>query len=352
MSTTIADLRKEYSSESLLETDVAHDPVAQFAKWWQEAINSQIEEVNAMTLATASCDGLPSARIVLLKGFNEKGFVFFTNYKSYKAMQLEENPKACLVFFWKELERQVRIVGLVKRVENDENDAYFNSRPKNSRIGALASPQSQVIESREWIDEGHQSGDDAIKVLTADGLEVTIDLTVLYRVIPTEAPRLVRETGINYEDKIVRPISRTRIRDNAVYYEAVALYSTKRDEFQTRIFKVIETDFTKRGLFLENLLVRNITLPAAVKGSIEQKIQAEQDAQKMQFVLQKERQEADRKRVEAQGIADYQRIISESLTDRQLQYEQIKATMELAKSQNAKIIMTGGRNTPVILDAK
>ena len=101
MSTTIADLRKEYSSESLLETDVAHDPVAQFAKWWQEAINSQIEEVNAMTLATASCDGLPSARIVLLKGFNEKGFVFFTNYKSYKAMQLEENPKACLVFFWK-----------------------------------------------------------------------------------------------------------------------------------------------------------------------------------------------------------------------------------------------------------
>lgn len=201
-------------------------------------------------------------------------------------------------------------------------------------------------------DEGQSSGDDAIKVLTADGLEVTIDLTVLYRVIPTEAPRLVRETGINYEDKIVRPISRTRIRDNAVYYEAVALFSTKRDEFQARIFKVIEGDFTKRGLFLENLLVRNITLPAAVKGSIEQKIQAEQDAQKMQFVLQKERQEADRKRVEAQGIADYQRIISESLTDRQLQYEQIKATMELAKSQNAKIIMTGGRSTPVILDAK
>ena len=201
-------------------------------------------------------------------------------------------------------------------------------------------------------DEGHKSGDDAIKVLTADGLEVTIDLTVLYRVVPTEAPRLVRETGINYEDKIVRTIARTRIRDNAVYYEAVALYSTKRDEFQSRIFKVIETDFKKRGLFLENLLVRNITLPAAVKGSIEQKIQAEQDAQKMQFVLQKERQEADRKRVEAQGIADYQRIISESLTDRQLQYEQIKATMELAKSQNAKIIMMGGKTAPVILDTK
>jgi len=202
-------------------------------------------------------------------------------------------------------------------------------------------------------DEGHKAGDDAIRVLTADGLEVTIDLTVLYRVVASEAPRLVRETGITYEDKIVRPIARTRIRDNAVYYEAIALYSTKRDEFQTRIFKGIEADFKSRGLLLENLLVRNITLPATVKGSIEQKIQAEQESQKMQFVLAKERQEADRKRVEAQGIADYQRIISESLTDKQLQYEQIKATMEIAKSQNAKIIMMGsGKTTPVILDAK
>jgi len=201
-------------------------------------------------------------------------------------------------------------------------------------------------------DEGHKSGDDAIKVLTADGLEVTIDLTVLYRVVPTDAPKLVRETGVDYEDKIVRPIARTRIRDNAVYYEAIALFSTKRDEFQNRIFKQIENDFKLRGLLLENLLVRNITLPTAVKGTIEQKIQAEQEAQKMQFVLQKERQEADRKRVEAQGIADYQRIISESLTDKQLQYEQIKATMELAKSQNAKIIMMGGKTAPVILDTK
>jgi regulator of protease activity HflC (stomatin/prohibitin superfamily) len=201
-------------------------------------------------------------------------------------------------------------------------------------------------------DEGMKSGDDAIKVLTADGLEVTIDLTVLYRVIPSEAPRIVRETGIDYEFKIVRPIARTRIRDNAVYYDAVALFSSKRDEFQSRIFKGIEADFKARGFFLENLLVRNITLPNAVKGTIEQKIQAEQESQKMQFVLAKERQEADRKRVEAQGIADYQRIISESLTDKQLQYEQIKATMEIAKSQNAKIIMMGGKSAPVILDTK
>ncbi|HEU4901599.1 MAG TPA: prohibitin family protein [Flavisolibacter sp.] len=201
-------------------------------------------------------------------------------------------------------------------------------------------------------DEGHKTGDDAIRVLTSDGLEVTIDLTVLYRVIPGEAPRLIRETGADYEDKIVRPIARTRIRDNAVYYEAIALYSTKRDEFQNRIFKGIENDFKSRGLLLENLLVRNITLPANVKATIEQKIQAEQESQKMQFILAKERQEADRKRVEAQGIADYQRIISESLTDRQLQYEQIKATMELAKSQNAKIVMMGSKGTPVILDTK
>ena len=201
-------------------------------------------------------------------------------------------------------------------------------------------------------DEGHKSNDDAIRVLTADGLEVTIDLSVLYKVIPADAPKLLQETGASYEDKIVRPITRTRIRDNAVYYDAISLYSTKRDEFQQRIFKNIENDFKSRGLLLENLLVRNITLPQSVKLTIEQKINAEQDAQKMQFVLQKEKQEAERKRVEAQGIADYQRIISESLTDRQLQYEQIKAQLELAKSQNAKIIVMGKGNTPVILDTK
>jgi regulator of protease activity HflC (stomatin/prohibitin superfamily) len=137
-----------------------------------------------------------------------------------------------------------------------------------------------------------------------------------------------------------------------VYYEAVALYSTKRDEFQQRIIKSIEDDFKKRGLVLEQLLVRNITLPQAVKTSIEQKISAEQDAQKMQFVLQKEKQEAERKRVEAQGIADYQHIISESLTDKQLQYEQIKAMRELAASPNAKMIIMGKQGAPIILDGK
>jgi regulator of protease activity HflC (stomatin/prohibitin superfamily) len=201
-------------------------------------------------------------------------------------------------------------------------------------------------------DEGAKTGDDAIRVLTSDGLEVTIDLTVLYKLLPSEAPRLVRETGVDYTDKIVRPLTRTKIRDNSVYYEAISLYSNKRDEFQQRIFKSIEDDFKKRGLVLEQLLVRNITLPQSVKETIEQKINAEQDAQKMQFVLLKEKQEAERKRVEAQGIADYQRIINTGLTDQQLQYEQIKAYLELAKSDNAKVIIMGKGNAPVILDTK
>ena len=201
-------------------------------------------------------------------------------------------------------------------------------------------------------DEGQKSGDDAIKVLTSDGLEVTIDLTVLYRIVGADAPRLLRETGDDYRDKIVRPITRTKIRDNAVYYQAVDLFGNKRDEFQQRIYKSIEEDFKKRGLMLEQLLVRNITLPNSVKASIESKINAEQDAKKMEFVLLKEKQEAERKRVEAQGIADYQRIINTGLTDQQLQYEQIKAMKELALSSNAKVIVMGKGNTPLIIDGK
>jgi len=199
-------------------------------------------------------------------------------------------------------------------------------------------------------DDGEKSGDDAIKVLTADGLEVVIDLSVLYRVLGSQAPNIVSETGLDYRDKIVRPITRTRIRDNAVYFTAIDLYSTKRDQFQTRIFTTIDADFKKRGLVLEQLLVRNITLPANVKTSIEEKIKAEQDAQKMEFVLQKEKQEAERKRVEAQGIADYQRIINTGLTGNQLQYEQIKAYKEIALSPNTKVFIMGNGKTPVILD--
>jgi regulator of protease activity HflC (stomatin/prohibitin superfamily) len=199
-------------------------------------------------------------------------------------------------------------------------------------------------------DEGTKQGDDAIRVLSADGLEVVVDLTVLYRVIPTEAPRILQQVGTEYRNVIVRPICRTKIRDNAVYYDAVGLYSTKRDEFQNKIFTGIEANFKERGLMLEQLLVRNITLPESVKAAIESKINAEQEAQKMTFVLQKERQEAERKRVEAQGIADYQKILSSGLSDKLLQYEMIKA---ISTSPNSKLIlMTNGKGLPIMLDGK
>jgi regulator of protease activity HflC (stomatin/prohibitin superfamily) len=201
--------------------------------------------------------------------------------------------------------------------------------------------------------EGQVQGDDAIRVLSSDGLEVTIDLSVLYRVSPTKAPFILQNIGVSYEDKIVRPVTRTAIRDNAVNYQAVDLYSTKRQEFQFKINKTITDNFAKNGLEVQQVLIRNITLPATVRASIESKINAEQDAQKMQFVLQKERQEADRKRVEAQGIADYQKILSTGLSDKQLIYESIKAQKEIALSPNAKVIIIGGgKGNPIMLSDK
>ncbi len=153
VSTPVADIRKEYKLQTLSEKDIQQDPFAQFEKWWQEAIHSGVEEPNAMTLATASADAVPDARIVLLKGFDNRGFTFFTNYHSAKGQQLLENPRASLVFFWKELERQIRISGLVSLSSAAVSDEYFSSRPEGSRIGAWASPQSEAIESREWLEE-------------------------------------------------------------------------------------------------------------------------------------------------------------------------------------------------------
>src|ERR1700761_6696862 len=200
--------------------------------------------------------------------------------------------------------------------------------------------------------EGQVGGDDAIRVLSSDGLEVTVDLSVLYRVNAAKAPFILQNIGESYEDKIVRPVTRTAIRDNAVNYQAVDLYSTKREEFQFKINKTISDNFAKNGLEVQQILVRNISLPASVKASIESKINAEQESQKMQFVLAKERQEADRKRVEAQGIADYQKILSTGLSDKQLQYESIKAQKEIALSPNAKVIIMGGGKNPIILSDK
>lgn len=150
---SIADIRRDYSLKTLNEDEVADSPFLQFADWWQQAIESEIDEVNAMTLATASLEAVPSARIVLLKGYDENGFVFYTNYESAKGRELAENPKASLLFFWKELERQIRITGIVEKVSAAESDDYFLSRPTGSQIGAWASPQSHVIENRSWLEK-------------------------------------------------------------------------------------------------------------------------------------------------------------------------------------------------------
>lgn len=151
MNNSIANIRKDYTLQSLSEADVAQNPFTQFEQGWQQAIESDIDEVNAMTLATVKNDGSPAARIVLLKDFDANGFTFFTNYQSAKGEQLAHNAKAALCFFWKELQRQIRIEGIVKKVEPAVSDAYFKSRPVGSKLGAWVSPQSKVISSREVL---------------------------------------------------------------------------------------------------------------------------------------------------------------------------------------------------------
>lgn len=150
--TTLADLRREYASRALTETDALDDPIQQFSLWFGEVLKSELLDANAMTLATVSPDATPAARIVLLKGFDEKGFVFFTNYESAKARDLEKNPRACLLMFWAELERQVRVTGRVARTSADESQTYFQSRPFESQVGAWASAQSRTIADRAALE--------------------------------------------------------------------------------------------------------------------------------------------------------------------------------------------------------
>ena len=154
---SIADLRREYRSHQLLEELAAADPIEQFRRWFDEALKAQALEVNAMTLATVSAGGEPAARTVLLKDFGPEGFVFYTNYESAKARDLEANRRACLLFFWGELERQVRITGSVARTSRDDTATYFQSRPRESQIGAWVSPQSQTIPHRRVLEENFES---------------------------------------------------------------------------------------------------------------------------------------------------------------------------------------------------
>lgn len=157
MSISIADLRLNYSQKQLTETEVDPNPFQQFRLWFEEAVTAQLPEPNAMTLATASKTGMPSARIVLLKGVDDRGFVFYTNFESRKGQELRDNPQAVLVFLWKQLERQVRIEGPVEVVSDAEADAYFHSRPLASQLGAWASEQSRVIANREVLEQRFQT---------------------------------------------------------------------------------------------------------------------------------------------------------------------------------------------------
>jgi pyridoxamine 5'-phosphate oxidase len=177
---TVAALRRDYALMSLNEGDVDADPIVQFTRWFEQALAGEIAEPNAMTVATATRDGIPSARMVLLKGFDARGFVFYTNYESQKGRELAENPVAALVFHWVELHRQVRVAGAVERVSAEESDAYFQSRPRGSRLGAWVSHQSTVLTGREEIET-------RLAALTAQYGEGEIPLPPYwggYRVLP------------------------------------------------------------------------------------------------------------------------------------------------------------------------
>jgi len=179
---SIADLRREYRLANLDVGDVAPDPVTEFGKWLEQALRAEILEPHAMTLATASADGVPSARIVLLRGYDPSGFTFFTDYRSRKGRELADNPRAALVFHWPDLERQIRISGTVRKVTREESDAYFHSRPRGSQVGAWASYQSAVLASREPLEE-------AVREVTSrygDGEVPLPEHWGGYRVIPAE----------------------------------------------------------------------------------------------------------------------------------------------------------------------
>jgi regulator of protease activity HflC (stomatin/prohibitin superfamily) len=197
-------------------------------------------------------------------------------------------------------------------------------------------------------DEGNLKNDDAIMALSMDGLTIKLDVTVWYRLNDVDAPQVYRTIGIDYVDKIVRPAIRTALRDISVLYSATDIYSVKRGDLVTGVTTNIEEAFKGRGIILEKVLLRNVELPDKVRTAIDEKIAAEQKAQQMVYVLQKEKQEAERKSIEAQGISNYNRIVSQSITDQVLQLKGIEATLELAKSNNSKMVVMNGKNMPLI----
>lgn len=211
--------------------------------------------------------------------------------------------------------------------------------------------KTQAYTMSSVSDEGQQKNDDAISTLSSDGLSLRLDVTIWYRLNEGDAPQVYRTIGLDYVEKIVRPAIRTALRDVSVGYTATDIYSVKREDFVREVTKNLENAFEGRGIVLERVLLRNVELPEKVRSAIDEKIASEQRAQQMVYVLQKEKQEAERKRVEAQGIADYNRIVSQSITDQVLQLKGIEATLELGKSQNSKMVIMNGKNMPLIFGA-
>ncbi|MGA2668153.1 MAG: prohibitin family protein [Ignavibacteria bacterium] len=220
-------------------------------------------------------------------------------------------------------------------------------------INPLVSVERMDIKTQAYTmssahDEGQMKGDDAITALSMDGLTLRLDVTVWYKLSEADAPQVYRSIGTDYVDKIVRPAIRTALRDIAVLYSATDIYSNKREDYVHNVTKNLEEAFNGRGVVLERVLLRTVELPEMVRTAIDEKIAAEQKAQQMVYVLQKERQEAERKKVEAQGISDFNRIVSQSITEQTLQMKGIEATLELAKSQNSKMVIMNGKNMPLI----
>ncbi len=213
--------------------------------------------------------------------------------------------------------------------------------------------RTQAYTMSKMSSEGQKRGDDAIRALSKDGLQIDLDVTIWYRLIPSEAAVVYQTIGPDYVTKIVRPAIRTAIRDVAVNYAVVDIYSEKRSEVTAQIKRELDKAFEKRGVVCERVLLRNVELPQKIRNAIQEKLSAEQDAQRMDFVLQKERKEAERKKIEATGIANYQRIITNSLTNKYLQWYYIQNLQELVKNKSTStVIMPFDKGLTPLLNIK